>query len=97
MSGFKALAWAKDQSAGSPLGKLVLILLAERADERFSCFPGVELLALEADRAGAAGPGCGGGGVCGAGAAVDGRAAGSIGAGGRSSRHTCPAPLDLAT
>jgi Helix-turn-helix domain len=49
MSSWKALSWAKDQRAGSTLNKLVLILLAERADERFSCYPSVKTLAEEAE------------------------------------------------
>ncbi len=49
LSSWKALGWAKEQRAGSPLNKLVLLLIAERADERFSCYPSVRLLAEEAE------------------------------------------------
>jgi hypothetical protein len=49
MSSWKALAWAKNQPAGSALAKVVLLLLAERADERYSCFPNLATLAEEAD------------------------------------------------
>jgi hypothetical protein len=49
LSSWKSLAWAKDQKAGSPLAKCVLLLIAERADERYSCWPGVPLLAEEAE------------------------------------------------
>ena len=49
MSSWKALAWAQDVQAGSPLGKLVLVLLCARADESFSCFPGVKTIAGEAE------------------------------------------------
>lgn len=49
MSSWKALAWAKNQQAGSALAKVVLLLLAERADERFSCYPSLATLAEEAD------------------------------------------------
>lgn len=49
MSSWEALSWAKQQRAGSPLGKAALLLLAERCDERFSCFPGVKTLAAEAE------------------------------------------------
>ena len=43
---FQALNWAKGK-ARTPSGNLILLLLAERADEEHSCFPGQETLAAE--------------------------------------------------
>ena len=44
---WKALDWATDSDIGTPTMKLILILLANKADERFSCFPSVKTLAAE--------------------------------------------------
>lgn len=41
---WKALDWATDIRVGSPTMRLVLILLANKADENFSCFPSVGTL-----------------------------------------------------
>lgn len=45
---WKALDWATDiDDVGSPTMRLILILLANKADERFSCFPSVRTLMTE--------------------------------------------------
>lgn len=44
---WKALDWATDSDIGTPTMKLILILLANKADERFSCFPSVKTLSAE--------------------------------------------------
>jgi hypothetical protein len=44
---WKALDWATDISVGSPTMRLVLILLANKADEKFSCYPSVRTLVAE--------------------------------------------------
>lgn len=43
MSG-KVVGWAAEQKTGSPLSKLVLIKLADNANDKGYCFPSVELL-----------------------------------------------------
>jgi hypothetical protein len=45
----KALGWAAEQKTGSVLAKSVLLRLADMADERWSCFPGVKLLVEETE------------------------------------------------
>ncbi|MBJ7287587.1 helix-turn-helix domain-containing protein [Williamsia sp.] len=44
---WKAVDWATDAKVGSPVLKLILILLANKADEQFSCFPSVRTLMAE--------------------------------------------------
>jgi hypothetical protein len=44
---WKALDWATDSQIGSPTMKLILILLANKADESFSCYPSVRTLMSE--------------------------------------------------
>ncbi|MCK0517317.1 helix-turn-helix domain-containing protein [Williamsia sp. DF01-3] len=44
---WKAVDWATDAHLGSPVLKLILILLANKADEQFSCFPSVRTLMAE--------------------------------------------------
>jgi integrase len=44
---WNALDWATDISVGSPTMRLVLILLANKADEKFSCYPSVRTLVAE--------------------------------------------------
>lgn len=46
---WEATNWAVRQTAGSPVAKLLLLLLADRADERHSCFPSLKLLAQESE------------------------------------------------
>ncbi|MFI7278605.1 helix-turn-helix domain-containing protein [Streptomyces sp. NPDC049879] len=46
----EALTYAKKVRVGDITAKYVLFCLADRADERFSCFPSVPLLAAEAER-----------------------------------------------
>lgn len=46
---WQATNWAREQKAGSAAAKLVLILLADRADEDHSCYPGQATLAAEAE------------------------------------------------
>jgi DNA-binding transcriptional MocR family regulator len=43
----KALDWATDIDVGSPTMRLILILLANKADEQFSCYPSVRTLMAE--------------------------------------------------
>lgn len=45
-----ALNWAIQQQAGSPAAKLVLLLIADRADERHSCWPSQNRLADESEQ-----------------------------------------------
>lgn len=49
MSSWKALAWAKDQTVGSHVGKLLLLLLCEKVNERFELYPSKRQLAAEAE------------------------------------------------
>ncbi|MBA4023877.1 MAG: DNA-binding protein [Gordonia sp.] len=44
---WKAVDWATDARLGSPVLKLILILLANKADEQFSCYPSVRTLMAE--------------------------------------------------
>lgn len=41
----EALRWAKEFDAGSPTKKAILLILADYADQEWSCFPGQETLA----------------------------------------------------
>jgi DNA-binding transcriptional ArsR family regulator len=45
----KALAWAVEQPTGSPTRKLILLLLADLADEQLTCYPGRPYLATRAE------------------------------------------------
>lgn len=45
----RALNWAMKARTGSPARKAVLVVLADKADERDSCFPSVGLIAFEAE------------------------------------------------
>jgi hypothetical protein len=45
-----ALAWAARQKTGGPGPKAVLLSLAKRVDEQWSCFPGQEVLADETEQ-----------------------------------------------
>jgi DNA-binding transcriptional ArsR family regulator len=45
----KALSWAIEQPTGSPTRKLILLLLADLADEQLTCYPGREYLAEHAE------------------------------------------------
>lgn len=49
-SSWKATAWAVDQKCGGPGPKAVLLVLASRCDENYSCFPGQELIAEETEQ-----------------------------------------------
>ncbi len=49
LSSWKALGWAKGQHAGSPLNKLLLLLIAQQAGEQFRCYPSVRMLAEQAE------------------------------------------------
>jgi Helix-turn-helix domain len=44
---WKALDWATGIRVGSPTMRLILILLANRANEKFSCYPSVRTLVTE--------------------------------------------------
>ena len=44
---WKAVDWATDADVGSPILKLILILLANKADEQFSCYPSIRTLMAE--------------------------------------------------
>jgi DNA-binding transcriptional MocR family regulator len=44
---WKAVDWATDSDVGSPITKLILILLANKADESFSCYPSIRTLMSE--------------------------------------------------
>lgn len=45
----EAMNWAKRQQVGCPGRKAVLLMLADRADEAWSCFPSVALIAVEVE------------------------------------------------
>src|SRR5688572_236500 len=45
----KCLSWAIDQTTGSATRKVVLLLLADLADEQHTCYPGREYLAERAE------------------------------------------------
>lgn len=44
---WKALDWATDLDINSTTAKFILLLLADKADENFSCFPSVSTLIAE--------------------------------------------------
>ena len=44
---WQALAWATETHLGSSAPKFILILLANKADENFSCFPSIRTLMAE--------------------------------------------------
>jgi Helix-turn-helix domain len=44
---WNALAWATDSDVGSSAAKFILILLANKADESFSCYPSIRTLMAE--------------------------------------------------
>lgn len=46
---WSALAWATDSEVGPTTTKFILILLANKADENFSCYPSVRTLMTEAN------------------------------------------------
>lgn len=46
---FEAMKWASGQQAGSSTNKLLLLLLANYADQDFSCFPSIRKLAEMAE------------------------------------------------
>jgi integrase len=46
---WKALDWATDSQVGSSTTKFILLLLANKADERFSCYPSIRTLIAESD------------------------------------------------
>ena len=46
---WSALAWATDSNVGSSAAKFILILLANKADENFSCYPSIRTLMAESD------------------------------------------------
>jgi DNA-binding transcriptional MocR family regulator len=45
---WSALTWATDSDVGSLPAKFILILLANKADENFSCYPSIRTLMAEA-------------------------------------------------
>ena len=46
---WSALAWATDADVGSSAAKFILILLANKADENFSCYPSIRTLMTESN------------------------------------------------
>jgi pyocin large subunit-like protein len=44
-----ALAWATDSDVGSSAAKFILILLANKADENYSCYPSIRTLMAESN------------------------------------------------
>lgn len=46
---WKALEWATESHVGSSAAKFMLILLANKADEDFSCYPSIRTLMAESD------------------------------------------------
>src|ERR1700745_283185 len=44
-----ALAWATESEVGSSAAKFILILLANKADENFSCYPSIRTLMAESN------------------------------------------------
>jgi DNA-binding transcriptional MocR family regulator len=44
-----ALTWATDSDVGPSTTKFILILLANKADENFSCYPSIRTLMAEAN------------------------------------------------
>ncbi|CUU61278.1 hypothetical protein Ga0074812_1728, partial [Parafrankia irregularis] len=49
MSSWDALSWAKKQQVGNPVRKLILILMCEKVDATFACYPSAKKLAREAE------------------------------------------------
>jgi hypothetical protein len=47
--GWGALAWATESEVGSSAAKFILILLANKADENFSCYPSIRTLMAESN------------------------------------------------
>lgn len=47
---WQATAWARTQKTGSPAAKVILLLLADLADENHSCFPGQDRLASDSEQ-----------------------------------------------
>src|SRR5262245_43683305 len=48
---WKAVDWATDSHVGSSAAKFILILLANKADENFSCYPSIRTLMAESGSA----------------------------------------------
>ena len=46
---WSALAWATDSNVGSSAAKFILILLANKADENYSCYPSIRTLMAESN------------------------------------------------
>ena len=46
---WKALDWATDSQVGSSTTKFILLLLANKADENFSCYPSIRTLMADSD------------------------------------------------
>jgi hypothetical protein len=46
---WKALDWETDSAVGSSTTKFILLLLANKADENFSCYPSIRTLMAESD------------------------------------------------
>ena len=46
---WRALAWATDSDVGSSAAKFILILLTNKADENFSCYPSIRTLMAESN------------------------------------------------
>ena len=46
---FEAMRWASQQTAGTSTNKLLLLLLANYADQDFTCFPSIKKLAVMAE------------------------------------------------
>jgi excisionase family DNA binding protein len=46
---WSALAWATDSDVGPPATKFILILLANKADENYSCYPSIRTLMAESN------------------------------------------------
>ena len=46
---FEAMKWASEQEAGTSTNKLLLLLLANYADQDFTCFPSIKKLATMAE------------------------------------------------
>jgi hypothetical protein len=46
---WSAVAWATEANIGSSAAKFILILLANKADENFSCYPSIRTLMAESD------------------------------------------------
>ena len=45
----RAMAWAFEQRVGSPMAKLVLLKLADHADENGECFPSIGRIAADTE------------------------------------------------